>query len=147
MQENLSNCSRVAQHALVLGSSDHVQSDPTVPAQPAYSTIQSDSKHESVKPKSPCMALRAIKEQGFSDAVAAQIEAPQRGSTRSVYEAKWVVFTKWCLIDQVDFRAPPMYQFQDTKLQPSAIDGYGSAIADKLRDSPINVSKENDMIR
>ena len=28
----------------------------------------------------------AIKEQGFSEAVAARIEAPQRGSTRSVYE-------------------------------------------------------------
>ena len=29
----------------------------------------------------------SIKEQGFSEAVAARIEAPQRGSTRSVYEA------------------------------------------------------------
>ena len=29
----------------------------------------------------------AIKEQGFSEAVVAYIEAPQRGSTRSVYEA------------------------------------------------------------
>ena len=29
----------------------------------------------------------AIKEQGFSEAVAASIEVPQRGSTRSVYEA------------------------------------------------------------
>ena len=35
------------------------------------------------------MAPRAtsIMEQGFSEAVAARIEAPQRGSTRSVYEA------------------------------------------------------------
>ena len=32
-----------------------------------------------------------IKEQGFSEAVAARIETPQRGSTRSVYEAKWTV--------------------------------------------------------
>ena len=38
----------------------------------------------------------AIKEQGFSEAVAARIEAPQRASTRSVYEAKWAIFTKWC---------------------------------------------------
>ena len=35
MQQNDTNCSRVAQHALVLGPSCHVQSDPTVPAQPA----------------------------------------------------------------------------------------------------------------
>ena len=31
--------------------------------------------------------------QGFSEAVAARIETPQRGSTRSVYEAKWTIFT------------------------------------------------------
>ena len=45
---------------------------------------QSDSTHESVKPKSTCVAPRgsAIKEQRFSEAEAAQIEAPQRGSTR-----------------------------------------------------------------
>ena len=36
LQENHSDCSGVAQHALVLGSSDHVQSDPTEPAQPFF---------------------------------------------------------------------------------------------------------------
>ena len=93
MQENHSDCSRVAQHVLVLGSSDYVQPDPTVPAQP---TIQSDSTHESVKPKSTCMGPRAsvIKAKGFSEAVATQIEVPQRGSTRSVYEAMWGHFYK-----------------------------------------------------
>ena len=35
MQENHSDCSGVAQHALVLGSSDHVQPNPTEPAQSA----------------------------------------------------------------------------------------------------------------
>ena len=33
MQENHSDCTRVALHALVLGSSDHVKLDPSVPAQ------------------------------------------------------------------------------------------------------------------
>ena len=51
-------------------------------------------------------------------------------STRSVYEAKWTIFTKWCVTNQVDFRAPPvksvvshflMYLFQDRKLQPSTL--------------------------
>ena len=41
--------------------------------------------------------LEQVTEQVFSEAVAARIEAPQRGSTRSVYEAKWTIFTKWCL--------------------------------------------------
>ena len=34
MQENHSDCSRVGQHALVLGFSEHVKPDSPVPAQP-----------------------------------------------------------------------------------------------------------------
>ena len=59
LQENHSDCSGVAQHALVLGSSDHVQSDPTEPAQPVDTTFQSDPSQKSDKRKSPCMAPRA----------------------------------------------------------------------------------------
>ena len=67
-----------------------------------------------------------------------------RGSTRSVYEAKWALFTKWCITNQVDFTAPPvksvvdflMYLFEDRKLQLSTTDGYRFAIADKLGNSP-----------
>ena len=88
--------------ALVLGSSGHVHPNPTEPAksaQPVDTALQSDPSQKYDKPKSPCMAPRssAIKEQGFSEAMAARIEAPQRGSTRSVYEAKWTILTKWCL--------------------------------------------------
>ena len=53
-RRNHSECSWVAQPAVVLGSSDHVQPGPTVPAQPvqpAHSTIQSNSTQESIKPK------------------------------------------------------------------------------------------------
>ena len=64
-------------------------------------------------------------------------------------------FTKWSLTNQVDFRAPPvksvadflMYLFQDRKLQPSINDGYRSAIADKLGNSPINISKDENLAR
>ena len=59
MQEKHPDCSRVAQHAQILGSSDYVQPDSTVPAQPTYSSIQSDSSQESVKPKSTYLAPRA----------------------------------------------------------------------------------------
>ena len=99
MQKDHSDCSRVAQHALVLGSSGHFQPDPAKSAQssqPANTALQPDPSQNSDQTKSPCMAPRAssIKEQGFSEAVAARIEASQRGSTRSVYEAKWTIFTK-----------------------------------------------------
>ena len=158
LQQNNSDCPRVAQHALVLGSSGNVQSNPTVPAQHtklSISAIQPGSSQEPVKSEPTCLAPRAsaVKEQGFSEAVAARIEAPQRGSTRSVYEAKWTIFTKWCLSNQVDFREPPLkaiadfllHLFQDRK--PGTIDGYRSAIADKLGNSTINVSKDENLTR
>ena len=74
-------------------------------------------------------------------------------STRSVYAGKWTIFTKWCLSNQVDFRAPLikfiadflLYLCQDRKLQPSTIDGYRSAITYKLGNSPINVSKTDNL--
>ena len=73
MQEILSDFSRVAQHALGLGPSDHVKPNPIVPAQPVESTIQSDPSEEPVKPESSCLAPRAsaIKMQSFSEAEAA----------------------------------------------------------------------------
>ena len=160
LQQNNSDCSRVAQHALVLGPGGNVKPDPTVSAlhtKPSVSAIQPGPSQEPVESEPTCLAPRAsaIKEQGFSEAVAARIEAPQRRSTRSVYEAKWTIFTKWCLSNQVDFRAPPLkaiadfllHLFQDKKLQPGTIDGYRSAIADKLGNSTINVSKDENLTR
>ena len=53
----------------------------------------------------------------------------------------------------MDFRAPPLkaiahfllHLFQDRKLQPGTIDGYRSAIADKLGNSTINISKDGNL--
>ena len=72
MQQDHTDCTRVAQYALVLGNSGHVQSDPTVPVQSGDSTIQPDPAQESIKPEPTCLASRttAIKEQGFSEAMA-----------------------------------------------------------------------------
>ena len=160
LQQYNPDCTRVAQHALVLGPGSNVKPDPTVSAQhtqPSVSAIQPGPSQEPGESESACLAPRssAIKEQGFSEAVAARIEAPQRRSTRSVYEAKWTIFTKWCLSNQVDFRAPLLkaiadfllHLFQDKKLQPGTIDGYRSAIADKLGNSTINVSKDENLTR
>ena len=146
-------------NALVLGLGDHVQSSPSQLAQLARSVdtaFQPDPSQKSDQPKSPYMAPRAtaIKQQGFSKAVAAKIEAPQRSSTRSVYEAKWTIFTKWCITNQ-DFRSPPvksvadflLHLFEDKKLQPSTIDGYRSAIADKLGNTTVNISKDDNLTR
>ena len=146
MQKDHPDCPRVTQYALVLGSGIYVKPNLTVLAQSADSTIHSDSTQESVEPRSPCLAPRAsaIKEQGFSEAV-----APQRGSTRSVYEVKWTNVYKMCQNNQVDFRPPFIKSIADflpeRKLQPSTINGYRSTIADKLGSSPINVSKDRNL--
>ena len=108
VQQNNSDCSIVAQHALLLGLGGNVQPDPLVSAQcaqPSYSAIQPDPSQDTVEPESACLTPRAsaVEEHCFSEAVPARIEAPQRGSTRSVNEAKWAIFTKWCLSNQVDF--------------------------------------------
>ena len=146
------------QHALLLRSSGDVQSDPTVSAQPAQSgdsAIQPDPAQELVKPEPTCLAPQAtaIKEQGFSEAVAARIKAPQRGSTRSVYEVKWTIFTKWCLSNQVDFRAPPLkaitdfllHLFQDRKWQPLLTNWVTPPLMSaKMRISPISDSFHRD---
>ena len=101
-----------------LGPGSNVKPDPTVSAQhtqPSVSAIQPGPSQEPVESEPTCLAPRAsaIKEQGFSEAVAARIEAPQRGLTRSVYEAKWAIFTKWCRSNQVDFRASPLKAIAD----------------------------------
>ena len=158
MQETNPDCARMAQHALVLGFSGHVQSSPpqtSKSAQSADTALQSDPSQKSDKPEPSCMAPRAsaIRKQGFSEAVATRIEAPQRRSTRSVYEAKWSIFTKWCIANQVDFKSPPLksvadfllYLFEVKNLQPSTIDGYRSAIADKLGNITLNVSKDENL--
>ena len=117
---------------------------PNLLTQPFNQTPQ-----ESDKPKPTCMAPRAsaIKEQW--------IEAPQRGSTRSVYEASQPFLQSGASVIRWILGHPPVksianfliYLFQDRKLQPSTIEGYRSAISDKLGNSPINVSKHDNLTR
>ena len=154
------DCPGMAQHALVLGPSGAICEGSSLSSTPPRSsdpTFQQGTSQGSDKPKSPCLAPRAqtIKEQGFSSPVASRIEAPQRRSTRTVYEAKWAVFIRWCEASQVDFRNPSINQiadfllhlFQEKNLQPSTIDGYRSAIADKLGNTSINVGKDDNLTR
>ena len=98
---------------------------------------------------------RVIQEQGFSDEVAARIEAPQRVSTRAVYKSKWAVFVRWCESNKVDVRSPSIVQiadfllhlFQERNLQPSTIEGYRTAIADMVGNEKLNISKDENLTR
>ena len=154
------NCPRLAQHALVLGSGQSVRAN-SFPAPPSQgsrdSASQWPSSQEPSQLKSTCVAPRAscIQEQGFTDEVAARIEAPQRSSTRAVYKSKWAIFIKWCDAHKVDFRSPSvnqiadflLYLFKERKLQPSTIDGYRTAIADMVGNQEVNISKDENLTR
>ena len=160
LQKSDLDSSGLAQHAMVLGPGRTVGPGPSLPTQSSGlsdSALQQGSSQESNQPKPSRMAARAeaIKEQDFSSPVASRIEAPQRSSTRTVYEAKWSVFVRWCETSKVDVRSPSVKQiadfllhlFQEKNLQPSTIDGYRSAIGDKLGSSSLNVSKDENLNR
>ena len=155
-----SDCSRVAQHALVLGPGQHVSSHSPLASSGGEfdnSTIQSVSSQGPPQSKPPCLAPRAsaIQQAGFSAEVATRIEAPQRRSTRAIYESKWSVFVRWCEENKVDVRTPSIKQiadfllflFQERHLQPSTIEGYRTAIADKVGNVNINISKDENLTR
>ena len=65
------------------------------------------------------------------------------------------VFLRWSKENKVDFRAPSIRQiadfllflFQEKHLQPSTIDGYRTAIADKIGNDPVNISKDENLTR
>ena len=151
---------RLAQHALVLGPGQHVSSNsPPAPSGLEFDnpTVQSVSSPGPSQSEPSCLAPRAsaIQQAGFSAEVATRIEAPQRRSTRAIYESKWSVFVRWCEKNQVDFRTPSIEQiadfllslFQEKHLQPSTIEGYRTAIADKVGNSRINISKDENLSR
>ena len=160
VQEGDPDSSRLAQHVVVLGSGRSIIPDTPLSTQSSRSgdsTLQQGASQGSDQSQSSHMApgVKAIKKQGFSSPVAVRIEAPRRRSTRSVYEAKWAVFVRWCETSLVDFRSPSIEQvadfllhlFQEKNLQPSTIDGYRSAITDKLGNASFNVSKNENLTR
>ena len=155
-----SHCSRLAEHALVLGSGRPISSDSLQSASdkgPRDTALQRASSQEPPEPQSSCLAPRssAIRKHGFSQEVAARIEAPQRLSTRAVYKSKWAIFVKWCQSNEVDFRSPSLnqiadfllYLYKDRNLQPSTIDGYRTAIADMLGNDSLKISSDENLTR
>ena len=88
LSQNDTDCSRVAQYALVLGPGQSIASDPIHASTAEGSSDTTFQWATSPKPQEPeptSLAPRAfiIQQQGFSDKVAARIEAPQRLSTRA----------------------------------------------------------------
>ena len=160
LSQDDSDCPRVAQYAMVLGpgraiSSDSLQISTTKGS--GNSTLQQATSPEPYQSILACLVPRAssIQEQGFSDKVAARLEAPQRLSARAIYKSKWSFFVTWCESNKVDVRSPSinqiadflLYLFKERKLQPSTIDGYRTAIADMVGNEKLNISKDENLTR
>ena len=160
LSQDDSDCPRLANHALVLGPGGPVGSDTLQPPSgegPSDSAFQRASSQEPSESHSACLAPRSstIRKHCLSEEVAARIEAPQRDSTRAVYKSKWAFFIKWCKSNKVDFRSPSvnqiadflLYLFKERNLQPSTIDGYGTAIAAMVGNDTLKISSDENLTR
>ena len=156
MQENHSDCSGVAQHALVWGSSDHVQSNPTELAQSAQPFNQIPHRNltnlnlhawllEPQQSRSRACLRQWQQELRLLKGDQSDQSMRQVGLfTSDVSLLRWTSAPPPPVKSVADFL---MYLFQDRKLQPSTIDGYRSAIADRLGNSPIKISKDENLTR
>ena len=84
---------------------------------------------------------KSIRDKSFSQEVANLAAKARRASTRKVYDAKWNVFSDWCLKREI----PPdkatsanvadflLHLFQEKKSQVSTIKGYRSTISNTLK--------------
>ena len=96
-----------------------------------------------------------LQEQGFPVEVVERIAAPQRSSTRTIYNSKWALFEKWCRENLVDFSTPSvkqisyffMYLYQDPNKRPLTINGYRMAIVDTLGPTGHHISQSSDLNR
>ena len=123
----------------------------------AKTAIQRSPSQEPIPSEPSCLAPRvsSIQEPGFSEEVAARIEAPQRGSTRAIYKSTWSIFVKWCASHQVDFRSPSvkhiaeflLFLFKEKKLQPSTIEGYRTTIVDMVGNDRVHISRDENLSR
>ena len=151
---------RVAGDALVLGSGGIVSQDSTEASsnvQSPEATLQSQIPQESGVPEPPCLVSGLLQEGqgGFSVEVADRIKAPQRQSSRRVYDSRWAIFQKWAQENQVDVTKPTIPQiadflnhlFTDRNLKPRTIAGYRTSVADGLGSAGQMVSQSLDLNR
>ena len=92
-----SSSTRVARNALVLGSSESVNQAPIT-----TSSLASSAKNN-LSVRSCSLAPRHHSEslESFSEQVADRIKAPQRPSSRRLYESGWSIFELWCQQNKV----------------------------------------------
>ena len=120
-------------------------------------TIQSKIPSKPSLSQSSCLAsgLETKSPQKFSSTVAERIKAPQRFSSRRVYESRWSIFESWGKEKQVEFEQPSIstiadfliHLFNEKNLKPTTIAGYRTAIADHLGPAGNDISHSFELNR
>ena len=163
--ENLclpNDCSspRVARDDLVWGSNRIFHKTSTTTStlgNSSQTTVQSQVPSKSPVSESTCLAsgFKAKSPQKFSKSVAERVKAPQRFSSRRVYESRRTIFESWCKQSRVEFEKPTLssiadfftYLFNEKALKPTTIAGYRTAIADHLGPAGIEISHSFELNR
>ena len=148
---------RVARDAIVLGSGGSL--DQGTPTAPSLEDTTETATFQQVlqQPESTCVASRFQESNSgrFSSEVAERIKAPQRESSRKVYQSRWAIYGQWCSQNKVDITSatgPQVaeflnYLFTVKNLKPSTITGYKTAIADALGSEGELISKSLELNR
>ena len=94
------NSPRLARGALVLGPSAVLYRDPTSASSVNYSSqtvpqLCASQQATTSQPQRLVSRSEQLQEQRFSVEVAERIAAPQRSSTKTIYNSKWALFEKW----------------------------------------------------
>ena len=152
--------SRVARDELVLGSHRPFHKTSTISSTLGVSsetTVQSEISSKSSLSQPSCLAsgFETKSPQKFSSTVAERIKAPQRLSSRRVYESRWSIFESWGKEKQVEFKQPSIstiadfltHLFNEKNLKPTTIAGYRTAIADHLGPAGIEISHSFELNR
>ena len=106
---------RVARDAMVLGSGGSLdQGTPTAPSMEdttETATLQQVPQQRGV-PESTCVAsgFQESNSGRFSSEVAERIKAPQRESSRKVYQSWWAIYGQWCSLNKVDITSTTLPQ-------------------------------------
>ena len=145
--QGASDSTSVANSSLVLGLDPTISgSARTASSDPNASQTDGGSHLRSVPgdEESPCMddLAESLSNRGFSEQVVARVSAPQRESTRRVYQSQFKQFQTWAKSNGVDACHPTVAQISDFLLylfnvrgfQPGTIQGYRTAITEMLPD-------------
>ena len=101
----------------------------------------SASKPPSFQPSRLGVIKPSIRDKKFSNNIADFVSRSRRISTQKVYDAKWIVYTRWCHRRKDNSVSAPLtviadfliYRFSEKKYQISTIKGYKSMISNTLK--------------